>query len=353
MKIVNIVYAYMREPRFEIPLADRDALVVWTRKEEVGADVVVYHSGYSYDAKRAVGNPSAFRVLYTYEPLVVYPRQFLSSFWTPFDVVLTWNTTLVEQGGKFIYFPSLYYDFPFGSAHGVVGDATYPLSWREKKKAICQVAGNKHSLVSSELYSHRRRTARWFSAKGQLDLDTYGVPPMPVPNYRGRAADKCETLSAYRFALCFENDAHPLWSRGYVTEKIFDCFYAFTLPVYLGAADVETVIPADCFVDFRDFSSLSALDAYLINMSDEEFERRLIAIEQFLKHHNAPLKNSCFQLYEKVLDLADIPDVFSSDSTPVGFWQRASWMEKLRAGMMMIALPVYKKICGTRYAGSR
>lgn len=353
MKKINIVYAYMREPRYEIALPDLKAVAVWTVTEEPDADIVIYHSGYSYNAKQAAVNPSAFRILYIYEPLVVYPRQFLKSFWKPFDAVLTWSETLAEQGGKIVRFPSLYYDFPFGAAHGVAGEPVCPPDWRDKKRAICQIAGNKYSFISSELYSRRRAIARWFGRHGKLPLDTFGVPPMRVPGYCGRASDKQATLAQYRYALCLENDAHPLWSAGYVTEKIFDCFYAFSVPVYLGASDVEKIIPPECFIDLRNFASLTALDEFLRAMSDDEYHGYLYAIEKFLQAYNAPHKHSCFRLYEKALELAAAGSVSPPQKEPFGFWQKASIKEKAGCALMAAALPVYKKICRTRYAGTR
>jgi hypothetical protein len=353
MKKINIVYAYMREPRYEIALPEHDALAVWTVVEEPDADVVIYHSGYSYDARRAADNPTAFRILYTYEPLVVCPGQFLRRFWKPFDAVLTWNETLLEQGGKFVRFPSLYYDFPFSSAHGVACAPVCPPDWRGKKRAMCQIAGNKYTFMPSELYSRRRSIARWFGHHGKLPLDTFGVPPMKVPGYCGSAADKRETMSQYRYALCLENNNHPLWSTGYVTEKIFDCFYAFSVPVYLGAPDVEKNIPPECFIDLRNFPSLAELDEYLLRMSDEEYCGYLTAIERFLQVYDAPHKHSCFRLYEKALELAAAGPVPPPETQPFGLWEKASLKEKAGYLLMAAALPVYKKIFQTRYAGTR
>ena len=31
--------------------------------------------------------------------------------------------------------------------------------------------------------------------------------------------------------------------KGYISEKIFDCFYSGTIPIYLGAKDVKTIFP--------------------------------------------------------------------------------------------------------------
>lgn len=353
MRTLNIVYANMRAPRYDIALPGRDARVVWTVTEEPSADVVVYYSGYSYDERKAARNPAAFRLLYMFEPLVVDPGQYLRGSWVPFDAILTWSEALASQGGKFIRFPSLYYDFPFGAVHGVVGEPVCPPSWREKRRALCQIAGNKYSFIPSELYSRRRAIARWFGRDGRLPLDTYGVPPMRVPGYRGSAADKRATLSQYRYALCLENDAHPLWSAGYVTEKIFDCFYAFAVPVYLGASDVEKIIPPACFIDLRRFASLSTLDNYLLAMSDDEYHGYLAAIESFLQAYDAPFRHSCLRLYEKALDLAVAGPLPPPEHEPFGFWQKAALKEKAGCALMMGALPVYKAIRQTRYAGTR
>jgi len=99
--------------------------------------------------------------------------------------------------------------------------------------------------------------------------------------YRGGCASKMETLSQYRFSLCFEN--MPM--LGYVTEKIFDCLYAGTVPVYLGAQDITALIPPEAYVDMRDFGSddYEAMWAHVGAMSDAEWQRRRVAGRDFLR----------------------------------------------------------------------
>lgn len=352
MRKLNVVYANMRQLRYVIPLPEHAAQVTWSRTEESGSDVVVYLNGYSYVGEKSHVNPSAFRILYIAEPLVVWPRHFLSSFWPPFDAILTWSAALVEQGGPFRYFPTVHYDYPFAAMHGFVATACRPQQWQLRRRAIVQVAGNKYSFMPSELYSRRRSIASWFNRKGRTPLDTYGVPGMRVPRYQGPAHDKKETLSAYRFALCTENESHPLWSRGYVTEKIFDCFHAFTVPIYLGATDIERHVPADCFIDLRRFQSLVELDTFLQDMNDETFAGYLCAIESFLRDDQAPSKYSCFRLYETALRVADEPKA-DRPAPCFGFWEKATPKEKAACLLMLGALPVHKAIFGSRYAGTR
>jgi hypothetical protein len=72
--------------------------------------------------------------------------------------------------------------------------------------------------------------------------------------YRGRAGSKPAVLGAHKFAICFENSI----LQGWITEKIFDCFFAGAVPVYWGAPDIEQYIPKHCFVDMREFKGYAA-----------------------------------------------------------------------------------------------
>jgi alpha(1,3/1,4) fucosyltransferase len=69
--------------------------------------------------------------------------------------------------------------------------------------------------------------------------------------YKGSCASKFEVLQNYEFCLCFEN----MRMDGYITEKVFDCLYAGTIPLYLGASDILEYIPKDVFVDCRKYSA--------------------------------------------------------------------------------------------------
>jgi hypothetical protein len=66
--------------------------------------------------------------------------------------------------------------------------------------------------------------------------------------------------------------------NGYITEKIFDCLYAGTIPLYLGALDISKYIPSTVYVDCRKFSSWSAMWEEVRSMSDNPINERGRAI---------------------------------------------------------------------------
>jgi hypothetical protein len=109
--------------------------------------------------------------------------------------------------------------------------------------------------------------------------------------YHGACESKYEVLSRYRFSLCFEN----MVMTGYVTEKIFDCFYAGTIPLYLGAKNIKSLIPPAAYVDCRQFGSWEEMSKKVMAMSDSEVDsmreagRDFVQSEAGLKYYNSLL----------------------------------------------------------------
>lgn len=147
-------------------------------------------------------------------------------------------------------------------------------------------SNKKPNLKANELYTERIRALVALKRLGSVDLYGHGwdVPFYKIRQtryfpwiywrhskvlrsiYKGSVESKYEALSRYKFALCFENMVMP----GYLTEKIFDCLFVGTIPIYLGAPDIEQYIPKSCFIDMRDFGSYGDLHAYLRRMTDED-----------------------------------------------------------------------------------
>jgi hypothetical protein len=79
---------------------------------------------------------------------------------------------------------------------------------------------------------------------------------------------------------------------GWVTEKIFDCFYCGTIPVYLGAPDIEKYVPEECFINMRSFASYEDLGAFLQSLGERD-------IQAYREHARDYLKSEAFQPFRK------------------------------------------------------
>lgn len=79
--------------------------------------------------------------------------------------------------------------------------------------------------------------------------------------------NKYDTLSNYRYAICYES----MGIEGFISEKIFDCFLVGTIPIYLGAPDINNYIPQDTYIDKKHFKSYDELDRYLQGLTESQY----------------------------------------------------------------------------------
>jgi hypothetical protein len=186
-------------------------------------------------------------------------------------------------------------------------DTVEPEAWsRRDRRLLAIINANKvPRLETAELYTERMRAVAYFERFGEVDL--YGVgwdgPPFRIGQtrvpgslrrlgylvearldgvlpdrdpllaaarraWRGAVGSKIETFAGYTFAICFEN----MVMQGWVTEKIFDCLVAGTIPVYLGAPDIDDWVDSACFIDMRQFDGYDELRAYLLDLGPTEIE---------------------------------------------------------------------------------
>lgn len=211
--------------------------------------------------------------------------------------IFTWDDSLVD-GERFVKF-----NFPNPiSTHDADG-------FRSRNRFCCLIASNRTLPMKDEriLYPKRVEAIRWFEKHAQQDFDLFGVDwEMPVLHsgltgriereiwpvisrlrkstpfcsYRGKLTHKREALRRTRFSICYENVADL---PGYITEKIFDCFFSGCVPVYWGASNIEAYVPSNCFVDRRLFKDTASVYDYLKKMTEEQFIGYQTRIAAFLK----------------------------------------------------------------------
>ncbi|HSX26993.1 MAG TPA: glycosyltransferase family 10 [Chlamydiales bacterium] len=157
----------------------------------------------------------------------------------------------------------------------------------ESKRLCAMVASNKDFNHPKSLYRERRQVIQFFSRKKiQWEFDLYGPGWEGTYNWKGTIHNKWETLKNYRFCFCYENMQNQL---GYITEKIFDCFIAGCVPIYWGASNITDYVPADCFIDRRDFTTNDQLYHFIRHMDKATYDAKLNAIRAYLATPQAHL----------------------------------------------------------------
>jgi hypothetical protein len=165
----------------------------------------------------------------------------------------------------------------------------------DRRLKIVVINGHHRTLLRrGELYSERIRAVVELAKIGVVDLfgrgwndlfSRHSLSWAYVRNrkallsvYKGSCRSKFEVLSRYHFALCIENQS----MKGYISEKMFDCMYAGTIPVYIGAKDVLKYVPEDSFVDGRAFKTYTEMWSFLCSMSQQKREHIREAGRAFL-----------------------------------------------------------------------
>ena len=212
------------------------------------------------------------RILLALEGVMHAPDDYNPEARRHFDRILTWHDGLQEPGRTVVF------RVPQPGSWPAI--AAPPFAAR---KLLASISANKRVKHPLELYTERRRALARLSRAIPAQFDFYGMGWEGTrlarsPCFRGEARDKAEIYARYRFALVYENAQVP----GYVSEKIFDAMRSGTVPVYLGAPNVEAYVPASCFVDRRRFASDRALAGFLGAVSEERYAEYLAAIRAWL-----------------------------------------------------------------------
>jgi hypothetical protein len=188
--------------------------------------------------------------------------------------------------------------------------------WNNQRRSeIVMINGNKSKFFGKELYTKRIETL--IELNKHFNADLYGTNwnkiswdslswsylknrNKIIDLYKGACKSKHEVLKNYKFSICFEN----FQMHGYVSEKIFDCFYVGTIPIYLGAPNINQLIPKETFIDFRLFSNydhlireLRSFDKYKLNIYKRNAKKFLTS------NKNLKFYNSLINIVKKSIDV--------------------------------------------------
>lgn len=247
------------------------------------------------------------------EPSVVLPANFSKTRNRQFGKILT-------LGGQF-------------SKHS--GSLGWPLVWPNRKKIyeigssnrsekVVLINGNKISLIKGELYSLRRKSIKsitnldlfgtsWDSSKYSrlkilirnfiFALISFRLPRFSgvklwfqsYPESKGEVDNKLTTLSSYKYALVIENSAE------YMSEKLFDAFFAGCIPIYVGPNVENYGIPKNIVVQAE--PNLKSIEQALETAKEMNFENFQQDLRKFLSDEKTIEKWSHENVYARMLEI--------------------------------------------------
>jgi len=223
------------------------------------ADAVVFHlpewpfrGGLSGTTNKAPEKrPQQLWIGWSMECEEHYPFMKDPGFMSAFDLTMTYrrNSDI----------PLNYVD-PFGDAAGMIEQLRRPAPCHRQSPLLA-------SFISSP-YDRSGRRAYLQELARYLAIDSYGafMQNRKVDPDFGRLT-KLATIAGYKFTIAFENAC----AEDYVTEKLFDPLLVGSVPIYLGAPNVEDFAPGDrCIINAIDFATPRALAEHLIALSQDD-----------------------------------------------------------------------------------
>ncbi len=255
--------------------------------------------------------PESHTVLVRTEPQVVIPGNFSKKTLALFDHTFTLGGDPNLYGHTAFYWPQIWRGRVFRES----------LFEMNRKDSFAIINANKLSFVEGENYSLRRmavkclksiyiygegwdsnffRRARKAGAEllialmNRQRLSKNGLrhffksfsnsfPPVP---------DKFQTLREFKYSIVIEN------SNAYMSEKLFDAFFAGTIPIYVGPNPEAYGIPPELFVYCK--PTLEDLQVAMIAVREIDYDNWLIAVDGFLSSHRTSDQWESQRVFAKV-----------------------------------------------------
>jgi hypothetical protein len=210
--------------------------------------------------------------LYVEPCAIINHRNYLLREWQKYTHIITFDTSLLHLPNAIKYI--------YGTTWILPEDAE-SIKIKDKKFQISSLTGSKKSAIG-----HRFR----------LNIVNRTDFPLPYTFFRSftppitsKLSDKIHLFRDFQFSLVIENSRQ----ENYFTEKLCDCLYTKTIPVYYGAPNINEYFDTTGWIILENESvddlvqKLKQLDAEWYNRNLDTVEKNYKTVQSFLSFsHN-------------------------------------------------------------------
>lgn len=176
-----------------------------------------------------------------------------------FDSIFTYDAELLNKLPNTKFFPSCAEVWYGKNEDGHIWDDQ---CYRKKTKGISILSSDKEMC---DMHKLRIEVSRYCKKTGIADA--YGTFD------GGHYCLVDDTLREYRYSIIIENDI----SDYFYTEKITNCFASQTIPIYMGASQIDQFFNMDGIINIEK-DDLDHLDVFLEQCTEKYYEEHLPAI---------------------------------------------------------------------------
>ena len=162
---------------------------------------------------------------------------------------------------------------------------TYPLNlinYNYIRKNVLKKPKRRKFCAAVISNSHNKHN---FRIKFINELSKYKIVDMGGKyknNVGGRVKDKIEFLSSYKFSIAMENSE----GNGYTSEKIFNSFFAGTIPIYYGNYMIDDIINPKSYILIRNEKDMKQKIEYIKKIDNDDNLYKTILREDIIIDKN-------------------------------------------------------------------
>lgn len=247
-----LIYSPFFETPIDIAAIQSELPGRWTldRRRIAEADAVVVHIPNRKQIGDARKYPGQIWVAWSMESNPNFPEMVDPGLMKHFDMKMTY------EFGADVWMPYL----PPAREWEAAQKAPIPAKTKEAPAVLFQSSSlnlSGRETFVTELFQHIR-------------VDSYGryLRNASIEGPDLGPQTKIDTIGRYRFCLALENSV----ATDYVTEKMFEPLLAGTVPVYLGAPNVDDFVPPGSYINAEAHGGPEGLAAYLRHLTENPKE---------------------------------------------------------------------------------
>lgn len=217
---------------------------------------------------------NGFKHLLAAEPYIEVPEHYDAEIVRKYESYITWNTVYYEKF-KNITKTYLIKGCPACNQYFYLNEF---IPYKDKIKGIVVLNKINETGREGDIYFQRKKVMDEIPFNKEMIKHVWCRDPWGGSMYQGNIPyyhshfENLKKINQYLFCLCFESTFHSIWSRDFITERMFNCFKSKTVPVYLGCWNIEDYVPKELFVDYRDFNYNNiSLANYLMSIKEEQY----------------------------------------------------------------------------------
>lgn len=187
---------------------------------------------------------------------------------------------------NFIAIPILYLQLDYYEKYckTIYPSTTVPFS----KKKFCLIATTENDLKKPMIQLLKSIGDCDFISKNKFLKNKSCYHSIELLNY----------FNQYKFVFVYENSIQ----HGYITEKIFNCYFSHVIPIYYGSKQIHTYFCKDSFICLNDNNWNDKKKEILKAKNNQDYYKKMIECQKIKKIDKEDYQNKIIEFIKKKLD---------------------------------------------------